>query len=99
MCGNLAHTNDSGNLVWINGGVAINKQEFADEIIDFQYYSKDSLHDTPGNWEWDISLTRMCWVSSRPVNQVLSLSSFEKGTLGKYIKYHKEMRAGNLSYV
>jgi hypothetical protein len=87
VCGALVHSDDKG-LVWINGGLALDKGSSADEIYDFEYYSTDDLRASIGTWTWD----GPCWRSAVPESQVKKLSVEEKLKIDAFIAIYRDVR-------
>lgn len=96
VCGSLAHSDEQGNLLWFNGGLAVDKGSRADEIYDFKYWATDM--GKIGEWTWEAGhLEKLCWTSQDPETQVKMMSSGQKRLIEKYVEFYKLSRK-NLNY-
>lgn len=94
VCGSLAHSDENGNLLWFNGGLAVDKGSRADEIYNFQYYSSDDRHQV-GTWTWEEGdVEKLCWVSSDTSKVLKLLSPMQKEFLRIFVDLYMQIRRG-----
>ena len=95
ICGNIAHSDEQRNLIWLNGGLTIDKHSRIDEIYEFDHYTTDDVPEMPGNWTLiDGDSHRACWGSSDPKGRVIELSLHQKNLFRDYIDIYKKIRKG-----
>jgi len=97
VCGSLAHADETGKLIWFNGGLTIDKKPSNKKaLMDFEYYTVDSSFKDPGEWSWNDDLYRTCWKSAMPKSQIKKLSTEELKLLKTFSDMYLDSFNGTL---